>query len=1069
MSGHKLTTRQRQIVLDSFDQCSLPLYLKLSFDQSLRWRSYSPEDKTILPQTVKGIINGLFATIERLHGECLVRKSLGYLTAAKFGLSDAEIEDILSIDDDVLNDVYQYWTPPIRRIPPLLWVRIKSDLEAYVVSRGADGLLVNTWHHRQFIETAEQRYLQPDQARSLHSQIADFFQGKWANGTRKPFVSKDGREDEKDRLVPPQPNVFSDQNEEDGERFNFRKLNELPFHLIRAGNIKALRENFSSNFDFLQTKLRAFGLRELLQDFKDALKAFPDEKDLELIGKCIEMSGKALLDDPFQLAAQLTCRLSHREDYEGIKSLLTQARSANVRCLYSTIKCFPGPGGSLSHTLSGHKSTINWTCFSKDGKKLVSISEDETLKLWDTDSGEEIQSYNMESSYSDVRFYNDDNCVIVAGSYDMFAMDVNTEEIVYKEENVEGLYGKCIDIMDDGKTLLHIGGEKIRVYRLDGQNIEFAWEYEEETVENDEGVSDIVSGARDWYAYTRGNLNELIIRKSSDEEFEKRIEAPYGLRHFQFHENQLVTLGTNSEFQKLTEMHLVIWDASKWEIVLDKLSQYHPMISTMYDIAIVNTKLGLQLIWPIFTQINFWNLDTGKESVTLKMGLTGGSYRQAICTDGRRLGVSEVGIDKLSIEIYDVEALDFDEKSDSDFDEVERFKRYAGEGEKDAYLSNDYPTAILSLPYSDPSVTVWNTGYQVPLRKIQLKGSLPFNAKYIDEDRIAFWDVQKKKIICINVVEGSFESAIKGKTGELLSHYDMWLPIGKDKLLSTSEVEREIVLWDRTTGEELRRYSINRTKSIISFIVSEDESTALVALRDTSDINAKLPAICFDLESPKVKSTISVDGQYVQLEPNKLALSSDGKVLYLVFWSDCIHKIDTSVGETIQKIYYKAEGENGEDVEKMSVFYCINSSNVMGYLVAYLACYVDEVQVNRLVVYDLETNDILTWHESVMYDKMEISKDGCRMLCSSMPMQEQLKALEVWDMSRVKEGSMTMLARFIPESFLRFSYLTKDGGMICCGFTGAEGVVFLSLCGKDSNLKKDHKCVELTIDVPDFN
>ena len=77
----------------------------------------------------------------------------------------------------------------------------------------------------------------------------------------------------------------------------------------------------------------------------------------------------------------------------------------------------------------------------------------------------------MESSYSDVRFYNDDNCVIVAGSYDMFAMDVNTEEIVYKEENVEGLYGKCIDIMDDGKTLLHIGGEKIRVYRLDGQNI----------------------------------------------------------------------------------------------------------------------------------------------------------------------------------------------------------------------------------------------------------------------------------------------------------------------------------------------------------------------------------------------------------------------------------------------------------------------------------------------------------------------------------------------------------------------------------------------------------------------
>ena len=80
------------------------------------------------------------------------------------------------------------------------------------------------------------------------------------------------------------------------------------------------------------------------------------------------------------------------------------------------------------------------------------------------------------------------------------------------------------------------------------------------------------------------------------------------------------------------------------------------------------------------------------------------------------------------------------------------------------------------------------------------------------------------------------------------------------------------------------------------------------------------------------------------------------------------------MGETIQKIYYKAEGENGEDAEKMTVFYCLNSSNVMGYLVAYLTCHVNEVPVNRLVVYDFETNEILAWHKSAMYDKMEISK-----------------------------------------------------------------------------------------------
>jgi hypothetical protein len=52
--------------------------------------------------------------------------------AARNGLSEAELEDILSCDDEVLNDVYAYWTPPIRRLPPLLLVRLKTDLGQYL-------------------------------------------------------------------------------------------------------------------------------------------------------------------------------------------------------------------------------------------------------------------------------------------------------------------------------------------------------------------------------------------------------------------------------------------------------------------------------------------------------------------------------------------------------------------------------------------------------------------------------------------------------------------------------------------------------------------------------------------------------------------------------------------------------------------------------------------------------------------------------------------------------------------------------------------------------------------------
>lgn len=74
-------------------------------------------------------------------------------------VSENEIEDIISCDDDVLNDVYQYHTPPLRRLPPLLWVRIRADLTDYLTDRGADDIQVITWYHRQFHQVATKRYL----------------------------------------------------------------------------------------------------------------------------------------------------------------------------------------------------------------------------------------------------------------------------------------------------------------------------------------------------------------------------------------------------------------------------------------------------------------------------------------------------------------------------------------------------------------------------------------------------------------------------------------------------------------------------------------------------------------------------------------------------------------------------------------------------------------------------------------------------------------------------------------------------------------------------------------------
>ena len=100
---------------------------------------------------------------------------LYYLASKKASTFDhfstTEIEDILSCDDVALNDVYQYHTPPLRRLPPLLWVRIQADLEGFLATSGDGGIQVTRWYHGQFKTVATQQYLS-DESRRFASIVA---------------------------------------------------------------------------------------------------------------------------------------------------------------------------------------------------------------------------------------------------------------------------------------------------------------------------------------------------------------------------------------------------------------------------------------------------------------------------------------------------------------------------------------------------------------------------------------------------------------------------------------------------------------------------------------------------------------------------------------------------------------------------------------------------------------------------------------------------------------------------------------------------------------------------------
>ena len=380
-NSRQLTKEQFEIVISAFQKCPLPLFLRLCFGQAVSWKSYSKVDNLSLQNNVKDEIDKLFDRVELLRGRTIVSHALAYLTASYNGLSDSEMDDILSLDDEVLQEVYQYWTPPLRRIPPMLWQRIRSDLNSYMVLRGADGTPVNMWYHRQFIEAAERRYLSDEsKMKKYHELMSEYFSGTWSNGRKKPYtIKKDGKEQilKEDRIVPAQPNNLGKDNEEGV--FNYRKLRQLPKHLISCGNVDQLKNQILFNFDFMYCKFLACGYWEVMKDSEEALVAFPNDKEVKLIYEFLMISGNILQLYPSQLACQLVGRLFD-SNLEHVSVLLQGAKMSQSSCMYPSKRCFPAPGGPVIHNLVGHNESVSGISFTSDNKYLVSASRDQTLR-----------------------------------------------------------------------------------------------------------------------------------------------------------------------------------------------------------------------------------------------------------------------------------------------------------------------------------------------------------------------------------------------------------------------------------------------------------------------------------------------------------------------------------------------------------------------------------------------------------------------------------------------------------------------------------------------------------------
>ena len=158
-AGRTLQEHQEQEVLGKFASEGLPLYLRLAFEEARLWRSYAQPEETVLSEGIPALIReNLFARLAQPanHGRVMVAHSLGYLAASRYGLSEDEIVDVLSLDGQVKQDFREHArrSPEIDRLPIVVWSRLYFDLAPYLSERTAEGTTLLAFYHNQLRDAA---------------------------------------------------------------------------------------------------------------------------------------------------------------------------------------------------------------------------------------------------------------------------------------------------------------------------------------------------------------------------------------------------------------------------------------------------------------------------------------------------------------------------------------------------------------------------------------------------------------------------------------------------------------------------------------------------------------------------------------------------------------------------------------------------------------------------------------------------------------------------------------------------------------------------------------------------
>ena len=249
-----------------------------------------------------------------------------------------------------------------------------------------------------------------------------------------------------------------------------------PYHFVNSGKPENLTKYFQTltDYQFITAKINhpEFGIQALIEDY-DLLDAtqtatHPDQsKTLKYIQSALLLSAHIVTQDQQQLPSQLWGRLQTINTPE-IQTLLTQAQQTHPHpWLRPLTRSLTQAGGRLLRNLTGHSNFVRAVAVTVDGTRVISGSSDNTVKVWNLETGEEQFTLTGHSDWVRAVAVTADGTRVISGSDDN-TVKVWNLETGEEQFTLTGHSGFVLAVAVDGKRVISGSSDNtVKVWNLE--------------------------------------------------------------------------------------------------------------------------------------------------------------------------------------------------------------------------------------------------------------------------------------------------------------------------------------------------------------------------------------------------------------------------------------------------------------------------------------------------------------------------------------------------------------------------------------------------------------------------